>query len=351
MRVLKFAFVALAAVLVAMVGYSYAVSRPLFDEAWRSSQPSIAPRADALTFARTYDRLLLVLAHDAGAVRAIDLTAIYGLAQTADVVDFLARVGYDALERLDAPSLTVPVDALVEPLDADPPFIAAGTNYAEHAAEVSVDDPPFLFPKLAQPTPWNAAVRRAMRLDYEAELCLVPLSDIVHPDQDVEFGLLLCNDFTDRWTLVREIDLGEPMGLTGFAAAKGQPTFLPTGYLLVIPRRPDFYEGIRLELFVNDRLRQRFRAGDMILKPQDIVAQSFANADAPYRRGEARVELIAGGRIPKGTLILTGTAAGVIFRPVNVWNAGVYLAPGDLVRTRADFLGEMSNRIERDESG
>jgi 2-keto-4-pentenoate hydratase/2-oxohepta-3-ene-1,7-dioic acid hydratase in catechol pathway len=351
MRVLKVVLVALAAALAALVGYSYTVSRPIFDEAWQPWQPTIAPRADALTFARTDDRLLLVVAHDAGSVRGIDLTAIHGAAQTADLVDFYTHLGYDALARLDGPSVTVPVDALIQPHDSRPPFIAAGTNYAEHAAEVSVDDPPFLFPKLAEPTPWNAAVRHAARLDYEAELCLVPLADIVRPDQEVEFGLLLCNDFTDRWTLVRELDLGEPMGLTGFAAAKGQPTFLPTGYLLVIPRRPDFYATLRLGLFVNDRLRQRFRAGDMILKPRDIVAQSFASAAAPYRRGEARVELMPEGRIPKGALILTGTAAGVMFRPVNIWNPRVYLAPGDLVRTRADFLGEIINRIERDERG
>ena len=351
MLAVKIVLVALVAALAALVGYSYAVSRPLFEEAWQPWQPHIAPRTDALTFARTRDRLLLVVAHDAGAVHGIDLTAIYGEAQTADLVDFYTRLGYDALERLDGPTVTAPVDALTHPFGSRPPFIAVGTNYAEHAAEVSVDDPPFLFPKLAEPTPWNAPVRHAARLDYEAELCLIPLADILGPDQEVEFGLLLCNDFTDRWTLVREIKLGEPMGLTGFAAAKGRPTFLPTGYLLVIPRKPEFYQGLRLELFVNDRLRQRFRAGDMILKPQDIVAQSFSNADAPYRRGEARVELMPGGRIPMGTLILTGTAAGVIFRPVNVWNPGVYLAPGDLVRTRADFLGEMSNRIERDEPG
>jgi 2-keto-4-pentenoate hydratase/2-oxohepta-3-ene-1,7-dioic acid hydratase in catechol pathway len=351
MLALKVVVIALAVALVALVVYSYAVSRPLFDEAWQPRQPGIAPRVDALTFARTDDRLLLVLAHEAGAVRAIDLTAIHGTAKTADLIDFYTRLGHDALERLDGPTVTVPVDALTHPLSSRPPFIAVGTNYAEHAAEVSVDDPPFLFPKLAEPTPWNAPVRHAARLDYEAEVCLVPLADILGPDQEVEFGLLLCNDFTERWALVREIKLDEPMGLTGFAAAKGRPTFLPTGYLLVIPRKPEFYQGLRLELSVNDRLRQRFRAGDMILKPQDIVAQSFANADALYRRGAARVELMPGGRIQKGTLILTGTAAGVIFRPVNIWNPGVYLAPGDLVRTRADFLGEMSNRIEREGPG
>jgi hypothetical protein len=79
----------------------------------------------------------------------------------------------------------VPVDALIQPHDSRPPFIAVGTNYAEHAAEVSVDDQSLPFPRLA---------------------------DMVRPDQDVEFGLLLCND-----------------------SGHGQPTFLPTGYLLVIP--------------------------------------------------------------------------------------------------------------------
>ena len=146
MRALKIVLVALVAALAAVVGYSYALSRPLFDEAWQPWQRTIAPRADALTFARTDDRLLLVVAHDAGAVRGIDLTAIHGAAQTADLVDFYTRLGYDALARLDGPSATVPVDALIQPHDSRPPFIAAGTNYAEHAAEVSVDDPPYTGP-------------------------------------------------------------------------------------------------------------------------------------------------------------------------------------------------------------
>ena len=215
MHALKLVLVVLAVALAAVVIHSHTVSRPLFDEAWQARQPDIAPRADALTFARTDDRLLLVLAHEAGAVRAIDLTAIHGAAQTADLVDFYTRLGYDALERLDGPTVTVPVDALTRPLGSRPPFIAVGTNYAEHAAEVSVDDPPFLFPKLAEPTPWNAPVHHAARLDYEAELCLIPLADILGPDQEVEFGLLLCNDFTDRWTLVREIELDEPIKRLG----------------------------------------------------------------------------------------------------------------------------------------
>lgn len=43
--------------------------------------------------------------------------------------------------------------------------------------------------------------------------------------------------------------------------------------------------------------------------------------------------------IPSSTLMLTGTAAGVLFQPANIWNEGFYLQPGDVVRTVTTFLG------------
>ena len=52
-----------------------------------------------------------------------------------------------------------------------------------------------------------------------------------------------------------------------------------------------------------------------------------------------------GETIPQGRLILTGTAAGVLFKPLNIWNQIFYLQPGDHVRTEATFLGHLENKI------
>ena len=76
--------------------------------------------------------------------------------------DFYTRLGYDALARLDGPSVTVPVDALIQPHDSRPPFIA-GPGYAgdefinrhvTYRVRVRMDDDGKLrtFYETAQPT-------------------------------------------------------------------------------------------------------------------------------------------------------------------------------------------------------
>lgn len=346
MLVLKIVAVALVLILASTVIWSLWISRPLFNETRDHTLiPSLANPAEALTFARTKDALIRVTAFDGSSVTGVNLTASLGADRTSDLIELYAALGYDAIAGAEGPRTTAPVSALVSPVNYVAPFIAAGTNYAEHAEEVLLDDPPFLFPKLAAPTNWNADVRYVPRLDYEAELGMVPLSDISGPDAKVEYGLVLCNDFTDRWTLVRELRLREPMGTTGFASAKGKETFLPCGALFAIPRTQDFHRGIELRLYVNDALRQRFRAGDMILKIEEIVAKSFALQNQKFWRGEEPVQLMPHGKIPRGTLILTGTAAGVAFKPPNIWAQWLYLARGDVVRTEADGLGHLSNEV------
>jgi 2-keto-4-pentenoate hydratase/2-oxohepta-3-ene-1,7-dioic acid hydratase in catechol pathway len=175
---------------------------------------------------------------------------------------------------------------------------------------------------------------------------MVPLADIDDPVDSMEFGLVLCNDFTDRLTLVRQLELGEAMGITGFASAKGKPTFLPTGYLFLIPRSPEFYQSIQLELYVDNQQRQLFSAGTMILRINEIVSQSFAMAGTPFYRDDETIDILPERKIPRGTLILTGTAAGVLFKPLNIWNQGFYLQSGDQVVTRATYLGELHNTIK-----
>lgn len=330
--------------------WSARISKPLFNDRRQalSALPALAPRSEALTFAHAGDRLLLVTAVREGGIEAIDLTALYGPERTGSPLALYRDLGFDSLSQLTAPLTDRAFDALGLPLSLGDHHVAAGTNYSEHAEEVMLEDPPFLFPKLAAPTRWDGDVPFTRRLDFEAELGLVPLEPILSADATYpEFAGLLTNDFSDRWTLVRQLKLRKPMGTTGFAAAKGQPGYLPAGYFLLIPRDPAFMDRIEIRLYVNDRLRQRFLTGDMLLKGTDIVRQSFTDNAQAYFYGKEPVSLLPGDGLTPETLLLTGTAGGVIFKPANIWNQRLYLQPGDVIRTEASYLGVLENMVTR----
>jgi 2-keto-4-pentenoate hydratase/2-oxohepta-3-ene-1,7-dioic acid hydratase in catechol pathway len=323
------------------------VSRPLFSERLGDLPPLpvVADRSQALTLARSAQDLLLVTGAEPGQVRAINLTARFGREATRDTLEFFRATGYEALRTLEGREATVAMDELGLPLVLRDAHLAAGTNYAEHAEEVLLDDPPFLFPKLAAATPWNAPIPWTKRLDYEAELAAIPLATMSAPDESPGYALILANDVTDRLTLVRELDLDEPMGTTGFAAGKGQAGFLPVGPWLVIPRNPEFFRDLEFRLYVGGRLRQRFNVRDMILSVDDIVQQGFRDRMMDYRKGSTRVSLIPDEGVPTGSLILTGTAGGVVFKPLNIWWQPAYLKKGDVVQTEASYLGVLQNTV------
>lgn len=342
---LKILLLILFVLVVLFVAASYWVSRPLFSEARTENQPLIAGPDIAWTFARSSEGLIWVLGHEADAVSGVNLTEAFGEDATADLIEFVTGLDEASLQPLVAQQREYPLSELIKPLDYAFPYVAAGTNFKEHAEEVYSDDPPFLFPKLAKAGRWRDSVPFRPRLDFEAELCMFPLADICSPDDLPPFGLVICNDFTDRWTLIKELSLRKPLGLTGFASGKGCKGCMPTGYLVVVPRSPDFYLSLDLTLYVNDRLRQRFSMQDVILRIEDIIAQAFEKQGERYEKGEETVSLLPSGYIPRGTLILTGTAAGVIFKPLNIWNQGFYLREGDVVRTEGKFLGHLENRV------
>jgi len=342
---LKICLLGLIAAVLTVIGVGYWVSMPMFDEVRPRFEPEIANPAQALTFARTATSLIRVTSHLGDRVTGVDLTATLGPAQTEDLITLVNRLDFDALLSIEEPTVTEPLDQLIAPLAYTPPALAAGTNFKAHADEIYSDDPPFVFPKLAASGTWRDDVPITARLDYEAELAVFPLADIRSPDVLPRFGLVLANDFTDRWTLIRELDLSRPMGETGFAAAKGCLGCLPTGYLVVIPRSGEFYKTLDVSLYLNDALRQRFPIDALIMPIEDIVRTAFDQDVVPYQKGESTVSLLPHGSIPRGTLILLGTGAGVLFKPLNLWNADFYLQPGDVVRTEARYLGHLENRI------
>jgi 2-keto-4-pentenoate hydratase/2-oxohepta-3-ene-1,7-dioic acid hydratase in catechol pathway len=195
------------------------------------------------------------------------------------------------------------------------------------------------------PTPWDSPVRTGNRLDYEVELCAVLLSDH-STGSPAGLGYTLCGDYTDRWTLVREIDLDAETGRTGFASAKGGGTRLPVGALLVIPRNENFYRELELSLYLDDTLRQREVAGAMVWSPREILDRAMGDCDAPYETRQGVVHIADCDGVPAGTLILTGTPAGVLFHLATLWNPWAYLREGDVVTSFGSYLGFLRNRVE-----
>jgi 2-keto-4-pentenoate hydratase/2-oxohepta-3-ene-1,7-dioic acid hydratase in catechol pathway len=280
-------------------------------------------------------------------------------------------------------------------------IVAAGLNYAAHAEEAGGGDV-FVFPKPAEPTgPYGivSPPTGVTLLDYEVELGIALLSDIALDavpswekllDQTAFF---VANDVTDREAIIRHAAITGP-GI-GFVEAKGQPSFLPAGPWLV--RGRELFAAlaacggrglpIRLEVDAGEgfELRQDANTELMLLDPVALLARIAEQVRATglrsemplVRNGETRhyplAVDVAAPRLPAGSLVLTGTPAGVALgtpRPLGLFARGAlrlrgpfeqfrqdelaraaarepggYLAPGDRVRARIAGLGTQIVRI------
>ncbi len=117
---------------------------------------------------------------------------------------------------------------------------------------------------------------------------------------------------------MKKIDLGEPLGRIGFAAGKGCAGCLPSGYLAVVAQGPEFYRGVSVALYVNYQLRQQFDLSEMIVSMEAIIAKALEDGAMPYQKGSHPVPLLLGDTIRESSFILTGTEAGVLFKPLNI---------------------------------
>ncbi len=352
------------------------------DNAFRDVQ--ISPPSEALTFARTKNqRVIIVRSYVDRTVEGIDVSAILG-SEYSDPIALYEQLGYAALEELINESETWNLYAESE-LDVPLPLLhhhlAAGTNYPEHAGETGVERP-FMFPKLVEATAWDGPVQLNQGLlDYEVELCFVPLSPIAPGEFPEEFGLLLANDFSRRDVLLRLLDPSDVESGKGFTTAKSFPGFLPVGNLFVIPRTPrEYANDVQLTLYVNGQLRQRALHSVATWNLDEILRQSWARVDTRWDHRGQPVSLFPheDGRIPARTLIMTGTPSGVVFNEINTeqrasalldwlggnWGdtlpdraiadyitdaqaAGIYLLPQDVVDIHVAGLGRIRTEVEQ----
>ena len=347
----------------------------------QSDTLEIAPLGEALTFARTGEgQILAVTAYREGRLTGVDLSGL--AASGEDPIDLVNRLGLEAVTvavRAGSPVIEVAAAELDLPVRLSDQHIAVGTNYREHAEESAVTGTPFLFPKCVQPTGPRAGIPAGTGLlDFEVELCLVPLTPL-GAEAPPQGGLILGNDVTDRAVLMRGVDLKDPQSGRGFTDGKSAPGYLPVGDLFVVPRDLSaFVARLTLQLSVNGVERQRAPVTDWIWDLDEILrrARDKREASWSWREGTARLAFTADGAIPARTLIMAGTPAGTVFQgvPAGDRRSGVlrwivsgfrrsvvqhviaayvarctaestYLQPGDVVTIRVDRLGALTNRV------
>lgn len=268
-------------------------------------------------------------------------------------------------------------------------IVALGLTYRAHARETATSPDPVVFS--IDPAAWTAGDGELLRpssaellaaaatldprlpaelaefgfmpamLDYEVELGLLlldGLDDVARLDALAGGGkvaLLVANDLTARSLQI--LGEGQRDRLAYWSAAKSLPGFKPTTARAFVPERfeLDAWPALRLQTLVNGALRQDAAVGLLLETPRQMLTRVRESC----------------GPLPPGTLLLTGTPAGVAFS-VPAWKRALgerlldrvgklraalggytaateFLRPGDEVEVRAGFLGGFVRTVDSSE--
>lgn len=284
----------------------------------------VSPRLGALHNGRVAE--LGAMAEEAGVPLPSDLLGVIESGSLDSIERLLANApaGSPAWLALDDVELLAPLD---------PPrgnVLAIGRNYAEHAKEGAAfrDEeiqPPTVFTKAqtAINTPYgDIHVDRALtqQVDYEAELAVV----IGREGKDIPieqalnhvFGYCALNDVSAR-------DLQYGWG-GQFFKGKSLDGFCPFGPWIVTRNEVPDPQRLQVRCRVNGETRQDANTADMIYPVARIIA-----------------ELSRGMTLLPGTLIATGTPAGVGLghKPPK------FLDDGDVVEVEVEGVGMLRNRV------
>lgn len=190
------------------------------------------------------------------------------------------------------------VKTLLAPV-VPPEIICIGLNYRKHADELGLPYPknPVVFLKpaasLAGPGAKVVKPRMTEKFDYEVELTIVigkACKDVSTEEAlDYVLGYTVANDLSTRdWQKVPEYAGGQ------WCRSKGFDGFAPIGPVMVTKDEIPNPNNLALKSYVNGQTRQDSSTNDLIFNCQEII--SF---------------LSQGCTLPAGTIIMTGTPAGV----------------------------------------
>jgi 2-keto-4-pentenoate hydratase/2-oxohepta-3-ene-1,7-dioic acid hydratase in catechol pathway len=157
-------------------------------------------------------------------------------------------------------------------------------------------------------------------MDYEGEFTIVMGRDAKNVSEaealDYVLGYTIGNDISARNFQMKDASGGQ------YGYAKSFDFFAPIGPAIWSPRLIPDPQKLHYELRVNGEVRQKTGTDDMIWSARQIIAH-----------------LSRGTTLRKGTVIMTGTPAGVGFFQKK------FLKDGDVVEVELEGLGKISNRM------
>ena len=244
--------------------------------------------------------------------------------------------------KVDADTVTVMTGSMFEELSAteetfdlssikdymapvDPEnVIAIGANYVDHCKECDTEPPtnPLVFIKTTNSvTAHDKDVilpkNYPAEVDYEGELAVIigKTASYVSEEEAMNyvFGYTCANDVSARDVQLK-IDLQ-------WARGKSFDTFCPLGPCIVTDL--ENIQNIHVKTRLNGEEVQNQPVSDMIFTIQKIISH-----------------LSAGITLAPGTVILTGTPAGVGMA------SGRFLQPGDVVEVEVDNIGILKNTVK-----
>ena len=236
--------------------------------------------------------------------------------------------GVAAALALDAVQLLAPIPVPKQDI------LCLGVNYAAHAEESArFHKDHFLKDSARQTIYFSKRVNRAVdpfggicahenvtsQLDYEAELVVVLKKDAKNVKRgearDYIFGYTVMNDVS-----ARDVQTAHKQ----FYFGKSLDAFTPLGPWIVTEDEIPYPPQLAISSYVNGELRQSSNTKLFLSTIEDVL-----------------VELTAGMTLQGGTLIATGTPAGVGmgFTPPK------FLKVGDTVECRIEGIGSLKNTI------
>jgi acylpyruvate hydrolase len=220
-------------------------------------------------------------------------------------------------------------DADLAPLVVDPPkIICLGLNYATHIDELGRDRPehPTLFAKYTRSLigPRDPIVLPSVsdQVDWEVELTIVIGRETRHADPDE------ASEAIAGYTILNDVSVRDwQWRTTEWLQGKTFEDTTPLGPALVTPDEVDGARDLEVSCEVDGDVRQQSRTSDLLFKPADVVS---------YLSDIMTLD--------PGDVIATGTPGGVGMGR----KPPLFLAPGQVVRTRIEGLGELVNECVKE---
>lgn len=287
--------------------------------------PGIAPLDQAMTLAQSTNNgvinTILVVGLESEHIFGVDLSKV-GIKPDPDLFIVADQVTPEILERVKhSPDLATryQIADLLPAAGNSLRHVASGTNFPEHAEEAN-NDSVFNFPKFGPARPARTTVdyKADVLLDYEVEICVRFDRDIrTAADFDAASkAFFLCGDFTDRATLMRLIDVDNFDSGSGFSDSKSRYDFFPSGPFVVIPKDwQHFVDNERITTHLNGQIAQDARGREMTLDFRELTQKVLndVTSDRFIYRGK-NYKLVEDAMIPKGSVLMSGTAEGVLFK-------------------------------------